>query len=124
MNLYEVLIIAKQDIQSAEVQKMTEELTRFIEELEGQVLKNEQGDIHNLAYEITKNQKGYYVLLGIKLSGSKVANLETKMRFNELMIRHRIFKVDAIDDAPSAFLRNASAEAPVAPATPAVQHNS
>lgn len=115
MNLYEVLIIAKQDIQPTEVAKLAESLTTFVEEIEGQILKSEHGELQSLAYEIAKNRKGYYILLGIKLDRAKVAELTKKMRFNESIIRHCVFSVKAIDEEPAAFLSPAAVKTSPAP---------
>ena len=58
MNLYEHTIIARQDTSPSELKQLTEKYSKIIEKNEGEVVKNENWGLLNLAYIIKKNKKG------------------------------------------------------------------
>ena len=47
-----------------------------------------------LAYEIKRMREGYYVLFEIEGSGKEIAEVERRMRVNDLIIRYITVRVD------------------------------
>jgi small subunit ribosomal protein S6 len=62
MALYETVLIARQDITSAQVDALTENFSEIIKNHEGTVVKTENWGLRTLAYRMNKNRKGHYVL--------------------------------------------------------------
>ena len=106
MALYEHIIIVRQDVSSAQVESLTEELSALVSENGGSVEKVEQWGLRNLAYRIKKNRKGHYVLLNLDAPAAAVAELERIERINEDIIRIMTIRVEEHEEGPSAMLRS------------------
>jgi small subunit ribosomal protein S6 len=106
MALYEHIIIVRQDVSSAQVESLTEELSALVSENGGSVEKVEQWGLRNLAYRIKKNRKGHYVLLNLDAPAAAVAELERIERINEDIIRIMTIRVEELEEGPSAMLRS------------------
>ncbi|HEC01321.1 MAG TPA: 30S ribosomal protein S6, partial [Sphingomonadales bacterium] len=59
MALYEHIFIARQDIQPQQVEAITKDLTKIVEDNGGKVTKTEQWGLRTLAYRIKKYKKGH-----------------------------------------------------------------
>ena len=105
MPFYESVLIARQDISTPQVDSLTEELTKVIEDQSGKVVKMEYWGLRSLAYKIRKNRKGHFILFGIDGPSSVTMELERRMRLNEDVLRYLTVKVDAIDDGPSVMMQ-------------------
>lgn len=104
MPLYESVVIARQDISTAQVEGLADELTGIVEAGGGSVKKKEQWGLRNLSFRIKKNRKGHYFLLGIDAPGTAIAEYERVMRLNEDILRYQTIRVDEIEEGPSAVL--------------------
>ena len=105
MPFYENVFIARQDVTSAQVEALTDQLTTLLKERGGDVKKREYWGLRNLAFRIKKNRKGHYVLLNIEAPPSALHEMERTMRINEDVLRFLTIKVDALEDGPSAMLQ-------------------
>ncbi len=105
MPLYESVFIARQDISAPQVDSLTEELTKLIEEQGAKVVKMEYWGLRSLAYKIRKNRKGHYVLYGIDGPSSAILEMERRMRLNEDVLRYLTVKVDEIEEGPSVMMQ-------------------
>ena len=105
MPLYEHIFIARQDVSTAQVESLTDDLTKIVEDEGGRVAKNEYWGLRPLAYKIKKNRKGHYVLLNIDAPFPAIAEMERQARLNEDVIRFMTIRVDELEEGPSAFMR-------------------
>lgn len=105
MPFYEHVFVARQDISPQQVETLTADLTKVIEANGGQVKKTENWGLRNLAYKISKNRKGHYVLLNIDAPATLVTELERNVRLNEDIIRHLTVRVEALEEGPSAVMQ-------------------
>jgi small subunit ribosomal protein S6 len=105
MSLYEVIFILRQDLATSEVDSITEDFNKIIRDNTGEVIKSEYWGLRNLAYEIKKNKKGHYVLLGVRAPGTLVKELQRKMKINENVIRYAVLKVEEISSDSSPILK-------------------
>ena len=106
MAFYESVFIARQDIAAPQVETLTENITKIIEDEGGSVLKTEHWGLRSLAYRIKKNRKGHYVLLNVDSPASAIAEMERQMRINEDVLRYLTIKVDAFDEGPSVMMQS------------------
>ena len=106
MTFYELVFIVRQDISSADVDKIIEDFTNIIESHAGKIIKTEYWGLRTLAYEINNNTRGHYVFLGIQASSPTLKELERKLKFSEDVIRSSLIKVEAISSEPSPILRS------------------
>ena len=106
MAFYETTFIIRQDVTSTDVDRITEDLCKIIIDQNGQVHKQEYWKLRNLAYEIRKNKKGHYVMLGIEISHSGLNEFIRKIKLNDDILRHTIINVDKISPDPSPILQS------------------
>jgi len=106
MALYEHTIIVRQDVSTAQVETLTEELSAIITDNGGSVEKVEQWGLRTLAYRIKKNRKGHYVLMNIDAPSAAVVEMERLERINEDIIRILTIRVEELEEGPSAMLRS------------------
>ena len=106
MALYEHIIIVRQDVSTAQVETLTEELSAIITDNGGSVEKVEQWGLRTLAYRIKKNRKGHYVLMNIDAPSAAVVEMERLERINEDIIRILTVRVEELEEAPSAMVRS------------------
>lgn len=105
MALYEHVFIARQDVSNAQVESITADFSKIIEENGGKVAKNEYWGLKTLAYRIKKNRKGHYVLLNVDAPHTAVAEMERQARLNEDILRFMTVRVEELEEGPSIVLR-------------------
>jgi small subunit ribosomal protein S6 len=106
MPLYENVFIARQDISGAQADTLADTFTQLITEQGGEVKKRENWGLRNLAYRMSKNRKGHYVLLNIDAPAPAIAELERTMRINEDVLRYLTIRVDELEEGPSPVMLN------------------
>lgn len=74
--------------------KLNEAVGKLIEKEGGTVVRMDDGGKRPLAYPIKKKTEGYYVLFEIEGSGQEIAELERRMRVNDMIIRYITVRVD------------------------------
>ncbi|MEG8098712.1 30S ribosomal protein S6 [Candidatus Liberibacter brunswickensis] len=101
MNLYEHVLLLRQDIPSQQIKDTIERYQSLIKENGGEVrLVNEWG-IRTIAYQIKKHRKAYYVLMNIASPPVAIHEMERKMRIDENVLRYLTISVDSHEDSPS-----------------------
>ena len=105
MAFYESIIIIRQDISSADVDKIADDFVKIIKDHKGNVLKTEYWGLRPLAYEIKNNKKGHYYFMGIEADNTLVKELGRKIKLSESIIRSSLVKVKEISKDPSPVLR-------------------
>ena len=110
MNFYELPLIVRQDMSSAELDKITESFLNIVKSYGGNVIKNEYWGLKNLEYTISNNKKGHFVFLALEMSKDCKTELERKIKLSEHVIRHIILKVENFTSTPEQLFKNSNAE--------------
>ena len=110
MAFYESIIIIRQDVSSADVDKIVDDLKQVIKNYDGNVIKTEYWGLRTLAYEIQNNKKGHYYFMGIEANKPLLDELDRKTKLSESIIRTSLVRVDAISKDPSPILRAKSSD--------------
>ena len=110
MNLYEHTIIARQDTSPSELKQLTEKYSKIIEKNDGEVVKNENWGLLNLAYVIKKNKKGSYIHFKIKGKGKVVEELEKNESIDKKLLRYLTVKVKNFDLETNYFAKREDGE--------------
>lgn len=76
------------------ITKLNEAVGKLIEKEGGTVVRLDDVGKRNLAYPINKKYEGHYVLFEIDGSGQEIAELERRMRVNDLIMRYMTVRVD------------------------------
>ena len=107
MALYEIVYIARQEIQENDVEKIGEELAKILEKDGGKVLKTEYWGLRSFSYEMKKAKKGHYSLIGVEAPPVAIKELERNMKLHEHIVRFLTVRVNKISREPSAIMSNA-----------------
>lgn len=108
MPLYESVYIARPDISATQVEALTADWTKILEDNGGKVTKDEYWGLKSLAYRIKKNRKGHYSLMNIDAPPAALAEMERNMRLNEDVLRYMSIRVDEHEEGPSVMMQNKS----------------
>jgi len=110
MAFYESIIIIRQDVSSADVDKIVDDLKKIIEEHKGKVVKTEYWGLRSLAYEIENNKKGHYYFMGIEATKPLLDEIDRKIKLSESIIRSSLVKVQEISKDASPVLKEKSSD--------------
>jgi len=110
MAFYESIIIIRQDVSSADVDKIVDDLKKIIDEYKGNVVKTEYWGLRSLAYEIENNKKGHYYFMGIEATKPLLDEIDRKIKLSESIIRSSLVKVEEISKEASPVLRAKSSD--------------
>ncbi|MEK9661304.1 MAG: 30S ribosomal protein S6 [Alphaproteobacteria bacterium] len=105
MALYEHVVIARQDVSSAQVDAIVEELKNVLETNGGTIVGTENWGLKSLAYRIKKNRKGHYVMLNLDAPAAAISELERNERIHEDILRYLTLRVDEHAESPSVMLQ-------------------
>ncbi len=76
------------------IKKLNTAVGKLIEKEGGSVVRMDDIGRKPLAYSIDKKIEGHYVLFEIEGSGQEIAELERRMRVNDMIIRYMTVRVD------------------------------
>ncbi len=105
MAFYEHIYLARQDVSAQQVEELTANLVKILEEKGGSVVSKEYWGLKSLAYKIRKNRKAHYTLLNIKAPYAAMEEMERQMRINEDILRFLTLRVDELNDGPSIMMQ-------------------
>ena len=91
---YEVMYIIDPETPADRIAKLNEAVGKVIEKEGGTVVRMDDIGRRTLAYPIEKKTEGHYVLFEIDGSGQEIAELERRMRVNDLIMRYITVRVD------------------------------
>ncbi|WP_209424351.1 30S ribosomal protein S6 [Pararhodobacter sp. SW119] len=102
MPLYEHVMIARQDLSSAQAEGLIEHLSTILSDNGGKVVGSEYWGVKTMAYKINKNRKGHYAFLRTDAPSGAVQEMERLARLHDDVMRMLTVKVEAHEDGPSA----------------------
>ena len=91
---YEVMYIIDPETPGDRITKLNEAVGKLIEKEGGTVVRMDDGGMRPLAYPIQKKTEGHYILFEIEGSGQEIAELERRMRVNDMIMRYITVRVD------------------------------
>lgn len=94
MRTYEVMYIVDPETAADKIEKLNEAVGKLIEKEGGEVVQMNVIGMKTMAYPIQKKEEGYYVLFEINGSGQEIAELERRMRVNDMIMRYITVRVD------------------------------
>jgi small subunit ribosomal protein S6 len=91
---YELVYILPPDTTEQQVAELHAQVESVVSRMNGQIEKTENWGRRKLAYEISHNKEGVYVLDVINGSGELMKELDRRLRVIDQVIRHLIVRVD------------------------------
>ena len=103
MKKYEAVLILNPNL-SSKVEEFKNEFNQLLSENSFKVTKLEDIGRRQLAYSINNHNKGHYLLMNLEGDPSKLLEIETKIKYNESIIRHIILVVSSHSEEESVLM--------------------
>lgn len=88
MRKYEIMYIVRPTLDESATKSLIKEFNNIFESMDSKVTKCEEKGLKDLAYEIEKHTKGYYVLLEVESTNEALEEFKRKVRISEDIIRN------------------------------------
>ena len=92
MKKYEVMYILRSDLDNEAIKAEVEAVNNLFAKNGAKVLECKEWGLRELAYEIAKNKKGYYVWALVEASKEAVSEFNRVANISEKIIRHIVVK--------------------------------
>ena len=103
MKKYEAVLILNPNL-SSKVDEFKTEFNQLLSENSFKATKLEDIGRRQLAYSINNHNKGHYLLMNLEGDPSKLLEIETKIKYNESIIRHIILVVTSHSEEESVLM--------------------
>ena len=103
MKKYEAVLILNPNL-SSKVEEFKTEFNKLLSDNSFKAVKLEDIGRRQLAYSINKHNKGHYLLMNLEGEPSKLLEIETKIKYNESIIRHIILTVNNHSEEESVLM--------------------
>ena len=103
MKKYEAVIILNPNL-SSKVDEFKKDFDKLLTDNSFKTLKTEDVGRRQLAYSIANHNKGHYILFNLEGEPSKLLEIETKIKYNESIIRHLFLVVKVHNGEDSSLL--------------------
>ena len=87
MKKYEAVIVLNPNL-SSKVDNFKKDFEKLLKDNSFNIVKTEDIGRRQLAYSIANHNKGHYILFNLEGDPSKLIEIETKIKYNESIIRH------------------------------------
>ena len=92
---YELLFIVRPTVGDAEVETLTNQIKGYVEEAGGEIEKVEPWGKKRLAYLISNQRDGHYVLITYKGTSATVHPVERRMKVTDDLLKFMTVRIDA-----------------------------
>jgi small subunit ribosomal protein S6 len=103
MKKYEAVLILNPNL-SSKVEEFKTEFNKLLSDNSFKAVKLEDIGRRQLAYSINNHNKGHYLLMNLEGEPSKLLEIETKIKYNESIIRHIILAVNNHSEEESVLM--------------------
>lgn len=103
MKKYEAVIVLNPNL-STKVDEFKKDFEKLLKDNSFSIVKTEDIGRRQLAYSIANHNKGHYILFNLEGDPSKLLEIETKLKYNESIIRHLFLVVKEHNGADSSLL--------------------
>src|ERR1700716_2887289 len=91
---YELVYILPSDTTEQQVTELHSQVEAVVSRMDGKIEKTENWGRRKLAYEISRQKEGVYVLQVINGSGELMKELDRRLKVMDQVIRHLVVRVD------------------------------
>ena len=88
------MYIVDPETDAEKIEKLNDAVGKLIAKEGGEVIRMDDIGMKPLAYPIQKKTEGHYVLFEVQGSGQEIAELERRMRVNDMIMRYITVRVD------------------------------
>ncbi|MFC1621805.1 30S ribosomal protein S6 [Patescibacteria group bacterium] len=98
MRTYEIMTIAKGSKGEDSAKELSQQITKIITDLGGEILEGDYWGRRKFAYKIKSETEGFYDLKTFKLPELKILSLRTKLNIVENLVRYLIIAKEDIQN--------------------------
>jgi len=106
MNNYETILIINPNL-SSKMEEFQKKFAKLLSDNSFEVKKVEDIGRKQLAYSINNHHKGHYLLYRMQGNPQNITEIETKIKYDEAIIRHLILAVKDLSSEDSVLLTEA-----------------
>lgn len=88
MKKYEIMYIVRSNLEQEAIAKEIKNVNEIFSKNDSKVLETKEWGLKELAYEIEKMRKGYYVVLTVEATKQAIDEFNRVVGYNENIIRH------------------------------------
>ncbi len=92
MKKYEVMYILRSNLEQEVIKEEVAKLAKIFENNDSKVLETKEWGLRELAYEIEKMRKGYYVWMLVEAAPKAIEEFNRVVGYDENVIRHIVVK--------------------------------
>lgn len=92
---YELMVIVDPDIGEKAIKEHFEKLRKNIAALKGDIFYEDDWGVRDLAYQIKKRDRGYYMVLDLLLEPEHIQEFDRKLRLDTEVLRHMLTVLSA-----------------------------
>jgi small subunit ribosomal protein S6 len=104
MNYYEIVLLMRKDLTAENIDLLFQDIEKIAENSKAEIILREYWGLRPLAYKINKNSKSHYVMLKIKANNETIEKIEKFARYNEDIVRNKIFNSNDKTEKSRLFL--------------------
>lgn len=94
----------RKDLTAENIDLLFEDIKKIVDNGNAEIIVREYWGLRNLAYKINKNSKAHYTLLKVKSSNETVKEIAKFAKYNEDIVRNKIFNSDDNTDNSRLFI--------------------
>ncbi len=94
MRTYEVIFIIRPDMPEAEVEALVEQMQQDVVGAGGQMVKVDKWGKRPLAYRVSGQREGYFVLFELQGTGEPLRELERRLKVTEPVLKFFSVRID------------------------------
>jgi small subunit ribosomal protein S6 len=113
MKKYEAVIVLNPNL-SSKVDNFKKDFEKLLKDNSFNIVKIEDIGRRQLAYSIANHNKGHYILFNLEGDPSKLLEIETKIKYNESIIRHLFLVVKEHNGEDSSLFVESKSKKPEA----------
>ena len=114
MKKYEAVIVLNPNL-SSKIDNFKKDFEKLLKDNSFNIVKTEDIGRRQLAYSIANHNKGHYILFNLEGDPSKLLEIETKIKYNESIIRHLFLVVKEHNGEDSSLFVESKNKKPEAP---------
>ena len=92
MKEYELSVIFDASLEEDKIDKEIEKQTKLLEKEKCEIVKIDKWGVKRLAYQIKKQDNGFYAIIYFKGSSDVIPELDRVNRINDMVLRHMVVK--------------------------------
>ncbi|MDA7987198.1 MAG: 30S ribosomal protein S6, partial [Alphaproteobacteria bacterium] len=101
MTLYESVLLVRPDARAERVEELALSYGKLIEQHGGTMVGHELWGLRNLSFPIKKSQRAHYVMLCLDSPPAAMSEMESRLRYDDEILRHLTVRVKQHGDTPS-----------------------